>query len=375
MKILDRYLTRNFARLYGLFFLIFLAIFIVIEVSEILGKFLDYEPYFFDIPLYFLYGIPYTIVLTSPVVMLLAGLFLMQQMDQTNEITAIRGAGISIMRMARPLFIFAFGVVLLVMALGEVVVPYTEEQKDYIKNVKIYKRPQEDIKMRSNIQYKDTQARLYYIGFLDGYCNQIRQIDIAKFKQDNTNFVDADNLIEEKINAEYAEWRGGEPGSPPALIFHNGYIRRFSEGKQVYFEEFIQREFPSIDIQPTDLFKVEKDPLKMDFFELSEYIDHLKSIGEKHQRELVELHLKISFPFTNLIILLFCLPLAGMRGKERSRGLAFVIGIATCFVYLSAVRLGQSLGYNEIISPILAAWLANIIFAAIGIFVTVRAGR
>lgn len=374
MKILDKYLTRNFARLYGVFFLIFLAIFIVIEVSERLGKFLDYDPNLFDIFLYFLYGIPYTIVLTSPVAILLAGLFLMQRLGQTNEITAIRGAGISIMRMARPLFIFAFGVVVLITALGELVVPYAEKQRDYVKNVKIYKRPQEDIQMQSNIQYKDDQARLYYIGFLDGYRNQIRYVDITKFKQDNTNLGDQ-NIIEEKINAEYAEWKTVEPENQPSLIFHNGYIRKFSESREIYFEEFTQREFPSINIQPKDILRAEKDPLEMGFFELQEYIDHLKSIGEKYQTELVELHLKISFPFTNLIILLFCLPLAGIHGKEQSRGLAFVIGIAICFVYLSAVRIGQSLGYNEIISPLLAAWLANIIFATIGIVVAVRAGR
>lgn len=375
MKILDKYLTRNFARLYGVFFLIFLAVFVVIEVIEKFDKFLDYDPNFFDFFLYFLYGVPYTIVLTSPVAILLAGLFLMQHMGQTNEITAIRSAGISIMRMARPLFIFAFGVSLFVMVLGEVIVPYAESQREYIKNVKIYNRPEEDIKMRSNIQYKDTQARLYYIGFLDGYRNQIKYIDIAKFKMDNTNFVDEDNVIEEKINAEYAEWEVVDEGSPLSLVFYNGYIRRFSEGREVYFEEFTRQEFPYITIQPTDLVKAEKDPLEMGFFELIEYIERLKSIGEKYQTELVELHLKISFPFVNLIILLFCLPLAGIHGKEQSRGLAFVIGIAICFIYLYGVRLGQSLGYNEIISPLLAAWLANIIFAVIGIVGAVRAGR
>jgi len=40
---------------------------------------------------------------------------------------------------------------------------------------------------------------------------------------------------------------------------------------------------------------------------------------------------------------------------------------------LSTLRICQSLGYNEVLSPMIAAWLPNVVFAAIGIFFVVKA--
>jgi len=367
MRILDKYIAKSFVRLYLIIFSSFLVVFLIIEFFEKFDKFLGRNAHTFDVILYFVCRIPYIMVLTSPVAIILAGLFLMQYLNKHNEITAIRGAGVSISRMSVPLFAFAFFICIIVMILGESVLPYAEQKREYIKNVKIYKRPKEDIRMRSNIQYKDDKGRLYYIGFLDGYRSKIKHIDISEFNNSNE--------IVRKITSEYALWQGNQNTSERTLIFHNGYIRKFTKGKLIDCEKFSEKVIPYITIQPSDLVKSSKDPMEMNFFELRDYITRLQRIGEKHQKELVEINLKIAFPFVNLIILLFCIPISTLSTRGKSRGLGFVIGIAVCFLYLSSVRLGQSLGYNEIISPILAAWLANIIFGAIGTVGILRAGR
>ena len=105
----------------------------------------------------------------------------------------------------------------------------------------------------------------------------------------------------------------------------------------------------------------------MTIFELRDYIERLRRIGEKHQKELVEMNLKLAYPFVNVIMLLFCIPLSTLSKRGKSRGVGFVIAIGMCFLYISVVRFGQSLGYNELLSPVLAAWFANIIFGTIGL--------
>jgi lipopolysaccharide export system permease protein len=111
----------------------------------------------------------------------------------------------------------------------------------------------------------------------------------------------------------------------------------------------------------------------MNFFELREYIVRLKKVGEKFTKELVELNLKVSFPFANLIILLFSVPLVSTSSRSKGRGLIFGMGLLVCFLYLSTLRICQSLGYNEVLSPIVAAWLPNVVFAAIGVFFVIKA--
>lgn len=368
MKILDKYLFKNFGKLYFIIFSIFLSIFIVVEFFEKFDKFLGKNAKILDVFFYFVLRIPYIIILCSPIAVILAGLFLMQYLAKHNEITAIRGSGISILRMSLPLFAFGFLLSIAILLLGEFVLPKAETTRENIKDVKIYKHPKSDIRMRSDIHYKDDEGRLYYIRFLDGYRNKIKNIDISEFNEKSE--------IIRKINSEYAIWKdNADDNLPKDLVFHKCYIREFSNGKLTNFEQFKNKIIPSINIQPVDLVKSTKDPMEMNFFELKKYISRLQRIGEKHQKELVEINLKIAFPFINLIILLFCIPLSTLSIRGKSRGIGFVIGIAICFLYISSTRLGQSLGYNEIISPFFAAWFSNIVFGIVGLCSLLKLGK
>ncbi len=68
---------------------------------------------------------------------------------------------------------------------------------------------------------------------------------------------------------------------------------------------------------------------------------------------------KISFAFTNLIVVLFGLPLVVMKSKG---GLSFGagMGIFVIFVYYAFIKFGMSMGYKVIISPMVAAWMGNV---------------
>lgn len=137
-----------------------------------------------------------------------------------------------------------------------------------------------------------------------------------------------------------------------------------------------KKTFPKINIQPIDLVKSSKDPQEeMDYFELKNYIERLKRIGENYQAELVELNVKISFPFMNLIVLLFSIPIANLTNRSQARGMEFVLAIGISFLYISILRLGQSLGYNGILSPFFSAWFANILFALFGLALLWRTQR
>ncbi|MCK4654817.1 MAG: LptF/LptG family permease, partial [Candidatus Cloacimonetes bacterium] len=155
--------------------------------------------------------------------------------------------------------------------------------------------------------------------------------------------------------------------------FQNCYIRNFENGILIGMEYYKSTTIEEVDVTPIDFIKSAKKPMSMNFFELKEYINRLKKVGEKYSKELVELNLKVSFPFSNLIILLFSVPLVSTSSRSRGRGLIFGIGLLVCFLYLSTLRICQSLGYNEVLSPIVAAWLPNLVFALIGIYFVIKA--
>jgi lipopolysaccharide export system permease protein len=259
-----------------------------------------------------------------------------------------------------PLFIIGLLYSGFIMFFGDYVLPKTEDYREYVFRVQIRGQEREDEKMRSNIQYRGKDYTLYNIGFFDGFRNTLRLIDV-------TTVDPHTNQITRKLTATNAEWEDEK------WVFYNGVIRTFEQGMLAKTDYHNAVSLDDIDVTPEDFIKSAKSPFSMNYMELKEYIARLNRVGEKFNNELVDLHLKISFPLANFIILLFCVPLASVSMRSRYRGVIFIAGVIICFLYLTVLRVCQSLGYNEAISPLMAAWLPNVIFGVIGAIFVLRA--
>ena len=95
-------------------------------------------------------------------------------------------------------------------------------------------------------------------------------------------------------------------------------------------------------------------------------IQKLKKNGVETLKWEVTRYLKISFAFTNLIVVICGIPLVVIR--ERGE-LSFGAGasIFVIFGYYAFIKFGQSLGFKGLLSPIISAWIGNLIFFLIGI--------
>ena len=360
MKILDRYILTQFLKTFTIINLSFATLFIIIDVFDRLPRMLTYTSDINLLSQYFLLRIPYLFVITSPVTMLLSGLFLMDMLSKYNESIAVRASGVSIVRLITPLFIFALIYSIFIMFFGDFALPKAEDFREHIYRVKIRGQEREDVRMRSNIQYRGEGNILYNIGFFDGFKKTLRMIDITTFDQ-------SEHYITRKLTSTNAVWEDDN------WIFQNCVIRSFHDGRLISTQMFQSISLDDITVTPEDFVKSAKSPFSMNYFELNSYIERLQRIGEKFNNELVDLHLKVSFPFANLIIILFCVPLATVSVRSKYRGMIFLIGITICFVYLTILRISQSLGYNEVLTPLMAAWLPNLIFGMAGLVFVVKA--
>jgi lipopolysaccharide export system permease protein len=360
MKTLDRYILLQFLKTFLIINLSFAALFIIIDVFDRLPRILNFTS---DINLliqYFVLRIPYLFVITSPVTILLSGLFLMDMLSKYNESIAVRASGVSIVRLITPVIIFALAYSLFIMLFGDLALPKAEDYREHLYRVEIRGQEREDVRMRSNIQYRGEGNILYNIGFFDGFRKTLRMIDI-------TTFAEHEHLITRKLTATNASWENDE------WVFQNCVIRTFDNGVLASANYYQSISLDDINVTPEDFVKSAKSPFSMNYFELSSYIERLKRIGENFNNELVDLHLKVSFPFANLIIILFCVPLVTVSVRSKYRGMIFLVGITICFIYLTILRISQSLGYNEVLSPVMAAWLPNIIFGLVGMVFVVKA--
>lgn len=356
MKILDRYVAFRFLVTLAVSLLAFNLIFIVIDLFEKIDDFIDHGVPFLIVLQYYLFRIPEIALLILPVCMLLACLFSLGSHARANEFIATLTAGISMRRILLPVLGAGLLVSLLALAAGEFVSPPSADRVRTIEELHIKPGSSRIAKVRTNVSYLGEAGWIYSIERLDTEENTMRNVIVSRL---------ADFTVQERIDAKEAKWEDG------IWTFEDGYYRTFDENRLVSEEPFDSRVFPMLADSPTDLAEFQRSPKQMSYRELSRFVKRARLSGASVRKEMVDLNLKLSYPFNNLIIVLLGAPLGALL-KRGGNALGFTIALVVCFIYYMAIRVGQSFGYNDIVPPLLAAWIGNAIFTVIGLVIFVR---
>ncbi|MBN1153857.1 LptF/LptG family permease [candidate division KSB1 bacterium] len=347
MRILDKYILHKFVLTLIFALFAFCLIFIIIDLIEYLDKFIDKSVPYTVVINYYIYYLPYIIVLSLPVAVLLASLFSVGQMTRNNEIVAMKAAGISLVRILLPLFIFGFLLSLLILYLAETFVPMTNEKKIDIYREYVQNTQNKRLRGQNDVFLQLGKGEWLNIGFFDPNTNTGHRVSIQKFNEDFRS-------IARRIDAPEMTWGDN------VWVLHDCVIRTFDKSVEhlARADSLVRSDFH---VSPAELSRQQRKHEEMNFRELKQFIDNIVRNGGKPGRWLVDLHLKLSFPFANFIILLFGAPLASLKTRSGTMK-SFGISLFICFMYFGIIKTGQALGHNGVLPPMLAAWMGNIIF-------------
>lgn len=360
MYILDRYISKRFLATLLFALIAFCSIFIIIDLIGYIDKFIDKEVPKIIIVKYYLFYLPYIVVLSLPVAMLLASLFSVGQMARYNEIVAMSTSGISLFRILLPLFVLGVLISGFVMYAGEKIVTYTNQKKLDIYNTYVETSKRKIPGRTKDIYIQISPNQWLNIGYFDSKINTAYNINIQYFKDDYS-------MIIKRIDANRMVWDDKQ------WIILNGFIRTFSKTQEKI--EILERmEQPQFSFQPDDLSKAQKKAEEMSYWELKQFIEKIKRNGGNPNRWLVDLYLKIAFPFANFIIVLFGAPLSSRKTRS-GPAISFGISLLICFLYFGIIKTGQALGHNGTLSPMLAAWIGNIIFGTAAGFIFLQMNK
>ncbi|MCK4403811.1 MAG: LPS export ABC transporter permease LptG [candidate division Zixibacteria bacterium] len=381
MRILDRYLIRQFGFALIFSLIAFWVIFLVVDLVEHLDKFIDKDASFFLVIRYYFYYTPYILVLSLPVAMLLSSLFSLGQLAKHNELTAMKSAGISLYRILLPIFALSFLISLFVIGFGETIVPLTYQKMMQVKTVEIEKGKRERNLILQNIFVQAEDGRIFHLSNYDTKERLGKDVLVQRFER---------NRLKEEIRAKRVRWKNN------GWLFEDGVERIFSDASDELgktkpdslpaspgekyqsetekYEPFEKLFRLDLKIEPEALARRQKKSDEMGYFELAEYVKIKKRSGQVVAKETTDLHLKIAFPFVSFIIVLFGAPLAA-NPKRSGLAIGFAISLFISFVYYTLIRMGQSFGYSEKLPPLLAAWAANILFAILGTILLVKAKK
>ena len=128
----------------------------------------------------------------------------------------------------------------------------------------------------------------------------------------------------------------------------------------------------TLELTPEDLQQVRTKSEEMSLIQLYDYIRKAEAEGYDALNYRVDFFAKTAFPFVCIVM---CLLGAGIAVRKNMReglpaGIAYGLGIA--FLYWIFHNFCLSLGYGDLIPPLISAWLANMVFLCWGIFVTLN---
>jgi lipopolysaccharide export system permease protein len=361
---LDRYVLGEFLRVLVITLLALTAVYVMVHLMDHIDVYLDQNATWGAIARYYLLQLPYNSLLTLPMAMLIGTILSIGELGKHGELTAMKSSGISLYRIVTPIVLFAFLVSLGTLVLGETVVPRLNERANDVYEKEVIGEGEQFENYRGNFVYQDRDGYTYIVRslFVEESLGSADQVEIQRKLEDGT-FV--------RINAPNMVW---EP-SAQRWVLRDGEIRVFPAGGDEQMYTFMMMRSPDLDDHPEELLAEEKDPEEMGYYDLDRYIADRERLGVDTRTLRVDLHLKLSYPFANLIIVLFGLAVVGSAAHAgRHTGtVGFGVALFLTIVFWGFLRVSQGLGYGGGLEPSMAAWLANAVFAVVAVILLARA--
>jgi len=351
IKILDRYILKEFFRFLIMILSLFISLFIIIDFFERLKLFISNHASVSQMFSFIIYQIPMIVSLTLPAAVLIATLIALSTLSRNSEITAMKANGISLYRIAFPIFFASCAISIGLFFFSEWVTPIANQKADHIKYVEIKKQEARGSFKQEQIWYRGKHS-IYNFNLYNQKTGLIQGVSLY--------FMTPDFQPKMQIIAEKAIWQGQN------WLGYNVQVITLSEEGLPSIQKVNRMTLP-IQETPLEFEAVQMSPDKMGFFELRKYIKKLISEENDVTPYLADLHAKIAFAFVTLILtmigVIFSVHSERSGGVARSIGMGIIIGFSYWIVHAFAVSFGRS----GTVHPILAAWFANALFLAVGL--------
>ena len=358
LRLHDRYLLKQFIRIFFLSVLAFVAIYIVVDTFEEIDNFIDNDANIVDIVAYYVYSLPFILTYIVPVALLLGTVFSMGILARRNEITAFIASGVSLVRVALPVLLLALLVSAGSTVFNDVVVTKANIKHKEIKRYNIEKRTRSDPNLKENFHYLGEGGFVYLASRYNHENRTLYDVVLQQFDR---------NTLIRRIDAKRAVWRNG------AWHFVSGFDRAFSD-KNERVRGFDDLTIPELMEDPLSFAKEEVEQENMNVQELSTYIKKVRNSGGSTERYQTDLYFKFSYPLAGSIFVLIGVAFASGKRKQ-SITTGFGVALVISFLYYGVLRVGQTLGYNGVLPPLLAAQLGNLVFLVVGVGLLTRANQ
>ncbi|PWD99303.1 LptF/LptG family permease [Marinilabilia rubra] len=359
MRKLDFYILKKFLGTFFFAIMLILSISVVFDLAEKIDDFLEtnapLEAILFD---YYQNFIPYFANLFTPLFVFIAVIFFTSKMAYDTEIIAILSSGVSFKRLMYPYFMGAAILTAFSYVMGGYIIPPANKVRIDFENT--YVKEIRETGM-NNIHMQIEPGLFIYMRRYSSYRERGDDFSLEKIDGKDLKF---------KITAERVSYDS-------------------TDGKWI-FEDYVRRDFLEdggmkitkgekmdtlVNMKPADFKEERKFFETMTNPELDAYITEQRERGVGNiEPYLIEKHRRIASPFSAFILTLIGVSLAS-RKTRGGMGLHIGVGIALSFSYILFMTISTTFAINGNLSPVVATWLPNFVFAGVGVLLYYRAPK
>ena len=349
LKIVDRYIIGKFLGTFFYSILLIVSIAVIFDLAEKLDNFLEREaPWRAVVFDYYLNFIPYFAILFSPLFTFISVIYFTSKMAYNTEIIAILSNGVSFKRLLRPYFISATIIAVFAFLMSDLVLPKSNEKRLDFEE-RYYRRQSPRTNMRD--VHKQILPGIYiYFSHFSHSSNIAYNFSLEKF--------DGNRLVS-KTTSDYATY----DTTTNKWTLRQYLTRHFEETGQ-RIERGITMD-TTLNVHPSELSRRESIVETMSLRQIDEFIEQQRMQGADNiDYYLIERYSRISFPFSTFILTLIGMALSSRKVRE---GIGFHIGLGLLlsFSYILFMRFSTMFSVSGLLSPMVAVWIPNILYAII----------
>jgi len=349
---LDRYIIGKFLQTFFFTISIFVVIAVVFDYSEKAEDFLHGHVTLSQIIfVYYLNFIPFYCSILSPLIVFVAVIFFTAKMANDTEIVAILSSGVSFNRLMYPYFLTSVFLALFIFLLNGFIIPPSNKIRNEFENR--YFNGNDIPKSDINIHFKvDNEDYAYMESF------NIQEKIGFKFSLEKFHGQD----MVSKLIASSIKWDSVKKNWK-IMDYTQKTIHGFTETMTKGSEKVMNLDFTPKDFEKNSTFKE-----TMNMIELDRFIDREKRRGaggiENYE---FEVYKRYALSFATFILTLIGVSLSSKKVRG-GVGLHLGIGIGCSFAYIVLIQFSLVFATQGGVPPLLAAWIPNIVFGMVGIY-------
>ncbi len=360
MKIIDRYILKKILSTFFFVVLILMAIITVIDVTEKMDKFAKNNLDFATILGYYLDFIPWVAGLITPITVFIAIIYVTSRMAGHTEIIAILSSGVSFKRFLLPYLMASVVIGSISFILNGWVIPQATKSRlafelQYFNNRYYFEA--------RNIHLQMSPDVYLFIQNYNNVSNIGYQFSLERFEK---------NALVDKLTADNIKWDSAKQ-KWRLNFWKQKKVGNIFTSKPEDDVSLLATKGDALDttlaISPKDFEAQERSYEGMTTPELNEHIAKLKFRGATGVKMYeVEKQVRFATPFSTFV-LVFMGVVVSSRKSRGGTGLQIALGFVLAFIFILFFMLSRTFAEAGEIPPIVAAWIPNLVFSTLSIFI------